>query len=565
MSNDDQFPVDTRPTKTVVVDSLTKDATILECVLDLIDNSIDAAREAAYAELTEDEQKLLLEDYSDFKIDLTLNGSEFCISDNCHGVDPSALAKSVLRFGERSFHEMGIGLYGVGLNRALFKLGRYSELTTDTGTERSHLVLDVEAYLASDDWNLVADRRVSTKKRGTILHITQLPTDVSQTFADAEWLDALRLQLSRRYGRFIAKGLRLKVNTVEIPGKTVEIRENSPFQCLYKTYRTAEGVSVHVTCGQHIHHRFNGEKGYDETSNRALTSEFGWTVLCNDRAILMSDTTSATGWIGKFHSEFYGFVGIVSFVASDPAKLPWNTKKTGVDLNNPAYQAALSDMRKFAEAWRSFAARRKKAKSQGNPFQALPLASSPPVAKPTPTPLPASPAPAPKSPPAKKVDHNATRMILTEDIDEGRVSNDKLLALIHEAKLLDMGTLPYSGLAVIRMLFESSVFQFFVRRGESKQLHQFAVDSRRKADPSRTIDEKKVVASMDEMIDYLDQHPDVWGTGKETMLKHSLSRMKVHKPRLNSAIHNPYQAIDRNDAFNIRTEILPILRYLIET
>ena len=72
------------------------------------------------------------------------------------------------------------------------------------------------------------------------------------------------------------------------------------------------------------------------------------------------------------------------------------------------------------------------------------------------------------------------------------------------------------------MLFEASVFQFFLRRGESKHLHQFAVDARRKQDPNRTFDEKKVIASMDEMIDYFDQHPDVWGAGKETMLKHSL-------------------------------------------
>ena len=41
--------------------------------------------------------------------------------------------------------------------------------------------------------------------------------------------------------------------------------------------------------------------------------------------------------------------------------------------------------------------------------------------------------------------------------------------------------------------------------------------------------------------------------------------MKVHKPRLNSVLHNPYQAIDRTEAFSIRTEILPILRHLIET
>jgi len=39
------FKVDTRPSKAVVVDSLTRDTSVDACIFDLIDNSIDAARD----------------------------------------------------------------------------------------------------------------------------------------------------------------------------------------------------------------------------------------------------------------------------------------------------------------------------------------------------------------------------------------------------------------------------------------------------------------------------------------------------------------------------------------
>src|SRR5690606_25951670 len=60
-----------------------------------------------------------------------------------------------------------------------------------------------------------------------------------------------------------------------------------------------------------------------------------------------------TGWGGKFHTQFYGFVGNVYFSCPNPEKLPWSTTKTDVDLNSPAYQITLEEMKKFVQAWRA--------------------------------------------------------------------------------------------------------------------------------------------------------------------------------------------------------------------
>jgi len=100
------FDVDTRPTKDVVVSGLTKDATVEACILDLIDNSVDAARDDAMraSGTTEAPQS-----YDGYEIVLMLDGTKLQIKDNCGGISVKDLQSEVLRFGKRVTHDHGIG------------------------------------------------------------------------------------------------------------------------------------------------------------------------------------------------------------------------------------------------------------------------------------------------------------------------------------------------------------------------------------------------------------------------------------------------------------------------
>lgn len=567
------FSVDTKPTKDVVVDSLTRDISVEACIFDLIDNSIDAARDTIFASGGEKRADGLPESYGGFKIALSFSNGGCSIEDNCGGITVDRLKTMVLRFGQRSSHPMGIGIFGLGLNRALFKLGRVSHLKTDTGFQRAELILNTEEYLKSDDWSLPAEEFKSSGKAGTSIEIRQLPEDIARTFADGEWVEEYRRKVGRRYGRFIQKGLEIEINGAPVPDGEVRIRKNSPFPEEYKFYKK-DGVTVHIRFGQHVDHRFSAEPDYDKARNIPLTDQFGWTVLCNDRAIVVSDQTWKTGWETKFHTEFYGFVGIVSFDADDPAKLPWDTTKADVDMYNRAYQTALEDMRKFAEKWRSYGNRAKVLQRKGEKL--LPLPGDP---KPAPDPSPDSDQKS-KSTDGKsrkegsattkvkkttrKQDHNQFGTILPDDVDELHCY-DKHLALVHEAKKLDLGVFTYSGLALIRILFEATVVTYFDRHEKLADLKQFAIDRRREVGV-KIVNEKQVVADMDEMIAFMENNPDAWGAAiKQNHLRHSLRKMAAHKKLLNSVVHHPYQPINRSEAFTIRDEVLPILRHLIET
>ena len=558
------FSVDTRPTKKMVVGSLTRDISVEAAVFDLIDNSIDAARDTIFARGNADQTDVLPDSYKGFKIALSVGSNGCSIEDNCGGIGVEDLKTMVLRFGQRSSHPMGIGIFGLGLNRALFKLGSVSHLKTDTGSQRAELVLNVDDYLRSDDWNLPAEEFKSSGKVGTSIGITHPSDEIAKSLGDKDWIEKYRTEIGRRYARFIRKGLQIQFNKVVVSDGEVHIRDDGPFPEEYKFYKK-DGVTIHIRVGQHCDHRFTAEPDYDKDRNEPLTPQFGWTVICNDRAIVVSDQTWKTGWERKFHSEFYGFVGIVSFDAKDPAKLPWDTTKFDVDMNNPAYQTALTDMRAFAAKWRTYAGRVKLMKRKGEQLLPLPDGSSSQKPKP---PSETKPANKPqktkvKKPTTFKPDHNQFGTVLPDDVDELNCF-DKHLALVHEAKTLHLNLLTYSGMALIRCLFEASVVTYFERHGKLADLKQAAIDGR-KMKGLKIKNEKDVVPDIDEMIAFLENKPDIWGAVKQNHVRHSLRRVANHKQLLNSAVHNPWQPINKAQAFVIRDEVLPILRHLIET
>ena len=579
-SKGQEFNVDTRPTKQIVVNGLTKDATVEACLFDLIDNSIDAARNTLLGraadtilgtpkEGTTDTDLTLPESYEGFKINITLSGERCVLSDNCGGIPSQALSKMVLRFGQKSSHELGIGTFGVGLNRALFKLGKVTKLSTDTGEERSELVFDTQTYLISPDWELPAIAFPSDGEIGTTIEISQLPEDISVRFADADQVADLVDEIGRRYGNFIDKGLALSVNKKLIPSNTIKIRQDGPFKGDYLFFKTDDGVAVHIEFGQHKDHRFTIEEDYNKDINNHLTQEYGWSILCNDRAVVLSDRTRKTGWDSKFHTEFYGFVGIARFISVDASKLPWITTKTDVDLNNKSYQKTLEKMQEFAAKWRKISGEVKRIRNKGGTVSSQADDKNKPKDKTKPKDKnktkgknkgkKTSPTP------TIRVALNQLHEILPPDVDEQHCS-DKQRALVHEAKTLDLKEQTYSGLALIRILFETSVVNYYIRHENFESLKQFAIEQREANGAKlKASFKKKMVPKLDEMLKYMANHPETWAPKDSVYRIQSLNLLAGHKTILNGVIHDPFMTVGYLRAVQIRDEAMPVLRHLIES
>ena len=127
--------------------------------------------------------------YSGYEIKLHLSGSGLKISDNCGGIPVDDLRKTVFRFGQRSEQSMGIGAFGVGLNRALFRLGDHASIVTDTGQERAELTLSKEKYLDARAWTIPAEALPSSGKTGTTIEIKQPRATTSKNFGDDRWVN----------------------------------------------------------------------------------------------------------------------------------------------------------------------------------------------------------------------------------------------------------------------------------------------------------------------------------------------------------------------------------------
>lgn len=553
-----RFLVDTSPTKEVVVDGITRDASDHECIFDLIDNSIDAARNITFGNISPKLRNELPEGYAGYEIKLYLSGASFKITDNCGGIAVANLKDSVLRFGERSDQDMGIGTFGVGLNRAIFRLGDSVHIVTDTGRERAEISLAKDKYLESSSWNVPAQQLESTGRAGTTIEIKHLQATSSKNFGDERWVNALKREVARRYGRFIKKKLAIWIDHDPLQNEEVQLREGGPIPIREK-YIREDDVTIQIVYGEHRLHKFPGEPGHSEEQNRRLTAQYGWTILCNDRAVVMSDKTHHTGWdVQKFHSDFYGFVGYVNFVSQNPRKLPWTTTKTDVDLNSPAYQAALLHMRKITQQWRSEASQRKKTKRA--PQSPPPKKATPSSRRPART---KSGSPKPERP-VTKPSHNQYRTVLPRDINEKHCF-DKHHAVVEEAKRLDIWDFPYAGLALIRSLFEISSVKFLVRHNRYEDFQKWFIARRRNDGatiPASREDDQ--MPTMEEILAFFHNHPNLWGVPTKNHIKHSVSKTANHVKLMNSALHNAYQQIAAPKAVEIRDEVHPLLRHLIE-
>lgn len=350
MSNQQAIKANTRPVKKALVESTTKDVTVDACIFDLIDNAIDAFRENPL--------EALPDDYAGYTIEIKMSETEFLIKDSGIGISQDILSNSALRYGATLPHGQTIGVFGVGLNRALFKMGTKSRIQTETSNSALQVELDVVRYLNDDDWDLPITELAISGHSGTKIQIWELDLEVAKDFVDAQWVKSFLTNASRRYAKFINRGLIININEDSIASEYFSIKDKSPF---LKTWTMQEsGVTVEIKLGQHADHKF-GFQLKDGSKNIINLSKSGWNVFCNNRGVLILEKSFDVGWTTSPHSEHAGFIGEVNFIG-DSTLLPWNTSKTGIDLNSKIYKKALEKMREFSSLWRSFARESKNGK-----------------------------------------------------------------------------------------------------------------------------------------------------------------------------------------------------------
>lgn len=355
------------PTKSFFVSMITRDITLEDCILDLIDNSVDGAWR------TEGSRPMGLDqdtDLSPYLIRITATPEKFSISDNCGGMALDEAVAHAFSFGRKPDDEadnFSIGIYGIGMKRAVFKLGNQinvrSTFTDDNGERLSFAVpIDVPKWLVNQElpWDFDIDDDEALPDNGVEINVQNLHEGTATSFGNPAFIQNLRRIIGRDYSFHLHRGLRIDLNGKSIQGWQIELLQSEDFQPVRVSYEDAAGgaVSVEVIGGMAAPPPDSTEPDAEDEGER----RFGWYVVCNGRIVLAADKTALSGWgeeLPNWHRQYSGFIGLVFFTAENAGSLPLTTTKRSVDTTSEVYRRARPKMREVTRAWIDYTNARK--------------------------------------------------------------------------------------------------------------------------------------------------------------------------------------------------------------
>ena len=325
------------PSKAFFVDMLTRDISLTDCILDLIDNSINSLIAKNDLDVL---QHLMAGTHAPrvkASIDILFSPAKFSIKDTCPGIPIADAEDQVFLLGNpnKDKTHSGLGVYGIGMKRAFFKMGRKISISSNTTTEEFKIDINVDEWEKTKEWDFpfTDAKQKKSAVTGTSLEVTKLDPVVSTQFGLTTTKNILLERISTAYALFLKAGLTVKVNSTPAVGDIPELAESKNLR-LVRQQTKKDGVDILIMAG---------------TTPAADRTPRGWYVFCNGRLVLDGDKTDRTGWgldnFPIFHSKYNHFLGYVYFRSKDVRKLPWTTTKEGVLRESPVYQAALADMR----------------------------------------------------------------------------------------------------------------------------------------------------------------------------------------------------------------------------
>ncbi|MFD2113256.1 ATP-binding protein [Thiorhodococcus fuscus] len=353
------------PTKAFFVRMITRDITLEDCIFDLIDNSIDGAWK------TEGSPPMTLEPHeglSKYDIRIEADPNKFSILDNCGGMSLDQAVEYAFSFGRKiADHADGysIGVYGIGMKRAVFKLGNKIRIRStyrdEHGGRHSFAVpIVVSKWIENDEppWDFDIDDDEPLENDGVEILVEDLNSGASEAFRNPSFLENLKRMIARDYSLHMSGGLKVALNGESIRARPIELRKSDEFSPMRMSYEeqidASKKVTVEIIGGMAALPYDDNEPPEDRSRDRERIS--GWYIACNGRIVLAADKTDVSGWgsddLPSWHGQYTGFLGIVLFTSEDAESLPLTTTKRSVDRTSVVYRRALRPhMRDVSRAW----------------------------------------------------------------------------------------------------------------------------------------------------------------------------------------------------------------------
>ncbi len=346
---EDELRVRATPAKRFFVSMLVKDIELMPAIVDLVDNSIDGAKRLRPG--AADDR------FAGLRVELTVEPGRFSVADNCGGIDIATARQYAFRFG-RPEDWTGppgeVGQFGVGMKRALFKLGTRFSVDSASANSRFSLPISVPDWMADEDpdWSFQFSQvdesaDVPENERGTRIEVQQLHPGVVEFFADRRFLTRLRAEIELRHMRALQQGLIVLLNGDELHPAHLVLLSSDDFAPLVKQGDiSVNGRSIRMDLYAGLDRVRDQDDDETGDPEKYKESDAGWYLFCNDRLLLARDKTRLTGWaevMAAYHPQYRQFRGYV-FLTGEARDMPWTTTKTAVDEDSGVWRAVQAEM-----------------------------------------------------------------------------------------------------------------------------------------------------------------------------------------------------------------------------
>lgn len=372
------------PSKRFFVEMLTRDIELTDAILDLLDNCVDGI--VRQQKILNDITSNAKEKYKGYWAKITCDENQFIIQDNCGGIPKNILTEKAFRlgrgFGEESSDLATVGLYGIGMKRAIFKMGMECAVTThhkDNNVDEAFQVKITPEWMQNDDlWDLELETvPIETIDVGTKIEVKELRKNISESFSDkSNFIVKLREAIATHYSLIIDMGFKVLVNGDSVePVSTKMLFEAEKGIAPFVFQGKFEDVDIKLVVG--LYREFPSEKEEEDDSSGAGARKIksGWTIICNDRVILYQDRSILTGWgeatVPLYHAQFSSIAGIVNLHSTKLESLPLTTTKRGLEASSPLYLQVKNIMRDglkqfttYTNSWKSPTSERKETFSE---------------------------------------------------------------------------------------------------------------------------------------------------------------------------------------------------------
>lgn len=279
---------DASPEKDLFLDMFIRDLTLEDSILDLVDNSIDSIiseRSIDVSEALEPVTTNLVSPHSaratvkPAAINITLNDEHFRIVDNCGGISVDDARREVFRFGHPRDAKVGqLGVYGIGLKRAIFKIGNSITIESRTATEGFRMAINVSEWSKNRKWELpfeVIDGTGNPLTAGTSITIEAFRPEVVERVRSGRLEGHLTEMIGRTYCLFLDRYVKLTLNGHKVEPDYIPLGSSKETTVAKELFQD-NGVTVTIYAGLAAR----------DKEGRWQAADAGWYVACNGRLVV---------------------------------------------------------------------------------------------------------------------------------------------------------------------------------------------------------------------------------------------------------------------------------------